>query len=318
MNTLAPKIKPISISELRMTDLGFVSLSATDMGENIQECCVLFQPLVGPCNFAAFINVEYSTSEELLKRYNSFNGINAFIAEYGPLKFVPKVNDTVDDVALEMLLESGQWDQFHLEHCEDFISPYSTEDNLVISNAIKSTLDCLHNLETFGATDEVLGFLSNPEFEIDFSSDDDLSFALTPFTNSLNELLNSPVISVNSHKILSADEVLIKFDVRGKKENPQNADFDFVELNYAIRAKLDHSSKSIKSINVTEANALVLSYDHDEQNHLIYHPEQWLNDCFTNIQMKNVFDQDVLNQQINALCEKSPVYHKALEAEIFA
>lgn len=317
MTISEPTIKESSIFDhLKMLNYqGYVTLNATDVGDNIQECCILFQPLEGPCNFAAYLNVENPSSEDLLRRYSTPVGMQAFIAEFGPLKFVPKL---MNELSLDALLDSGEMDHLHLAHQEDFISPYSDEENAALSNTVRTVLKLLENLKAYGATEDVLSFLSNPEFEIAFSSDDDLSFALAPFPNSFLNLLYAPEVTVNDLKLCSAaDEVLINLSAVGKPSLLPDNNADYIEVGYNLYAKVDHATKSIKSVKVVDASILVLSYDHDEQNHLMYHLEQWLNDCFTNIQMKDVFDAEVLNKNIKSLCEESPVYHQAIQTKIF-
>ena len=291
-----------------------IVLRAEDMGENIQECSLHFEPTFGVCKFVAFINVEAENPEYIQKRYGSSNqGILAFIAEYGPLNFVPKV---LDYDKYENLINSGSYDALFLDHNEDFISPYAPTENLFILNEIRSILDTRITFENFGASQEINSFLNNLEFEPTFSTVGDIEYALTPYLNSFTQLPKSSQVTVENLYITGQHNIEIHVKIRAT-QNLRHESEDRLELGYIINAEIDHANKKITKMDAIEAFILVLSFNDDLEDFLIYNQDQWFSDCFSNMNINDVFDVQKLTSSLKDLCVKSNIYKEAIETQIF-
>lgn len=293
-------------------NLGFVDLRATHMGDNFFEAALIYCPVHSPCQFVGYVNMEFNgDTEEFLAQYGKPVDVQKFLKDSGPLVFVPKLHN--EDAVVE-LCESGAWDEFHLDHQEDFQSPYSNEVNDAITQCMITVDKLRKNLISFGMNQNLVNFLTIQGTEQNIGSADDLLLALSPFRNSITKLIENPLVHSVQFKILSLDKILIDFNLSAYVSYPNE---DSVEISYSTVASINHETKTIQIDEIKNFGTVILSYDDDQEDFLFYHVCQWFSDLYQELHFSGIFDKEKFDSKIKELV-KNPVLLEKLKNEVFA
>lgn len=290
---------------------GFVELRAADMGDNYFEAALIYIPEHCPCQFAGYVNMEFDgTEEEFLAQYGKPVDVEKFLKDSGPLVFVPKLHNEDDVVDL---CESGIWDEFHLDHNEDFISPYSQEVNDAITHRMIELFKIGKNLNAFGMNKNLVDFLTISDTEQEVGSEDELMMALSPFRNSVNKLIEKPIVHSKGFKLTPLNKIEINFAL---SVPTVFKDEDSIEIHYSAVASINTETKTVRIDEIKDIGTVVLSYNDDEEDFLIYDVCQWFADLYQELRFEYVFDKSVFDAKVKELVKK-PVVLEALAKEVF-
>lgn len=291
---------------------GFAELKASAMGDNFFECVLIYRPEYCPCQFAGYLHVEFDgEAEQLVKNYGNPVNVQKFLQDNGQVVFVPKLHDEdrIDDLS-----ESNLWDEFHLDHNEDFISPYSHEVNGAIINRMIELYKSGQNLKAFGMNQDLVDFLTLPHHEQEVGSEDELMMALSPFRNSVNKLIEAPQFSSINMKLMEDNKIALDFNL---DVLTVYKDEDCLQLCCSVIASIDQKSKTLVIESIKEVEALVLGYNDDEEDFLIYGVSQWFEDYYSELKFNGIFDLETYQSKLKSIVGSS-VVSEALAKAVFA
>lgn len=291
---------------------GRSELHATELGDNILECVLLYQTVDYVCNFAAYFNVEYDgTEEEFLAKYGSPANIEQLIRDHGPLGFVPKVHEKYKDLDDDT---KPEYAGMHLHHQEDFISPYSDEVNAAISEHAIRLYKGDDLLKQLGMQEP---YWTNATRHHQGEPDDDAInqiIGLQPFRISLPQIFSDPVLIQWTHKLREDGSLRATFNIGHNNEFCVN----MVEFGFSADLIPNHQERSFKIENLGEIYTLVLVYDDEDRDYHILDDDIWLCDHNDLEPISKIFDMAVLEEQLKQLMLTHPEIQKSLVQKILA